>query len=553
MAKNNKVVAEEDVNVNNSAILGTYQGECADSNITNLNGLDITYDVWDTVFKSDEYKKAIELGHYIGYLGHPADPDCQDFEHACIVMTEGHIDDNGKVYGTFNLIDTPVGRIVKAFQDAGVTFGISVRGAGDIINNSVDPETFVFRGFDLVTFPAFPESIPEFVAASTDMKKRKQYQAVCAAVKENMDSLSTIESVEMIQSCFAPQSEEYKELEEHKQKIQECVDTTCDGTSTCGDDVLVAGEVEFEDPRVASMTKLYLETAERCKALEVENSELKSCIDSLNSENARKMSSIERIFTSQMNDLNKTLERVEASLDIKTQKVAKLEKIVASKNTKIREMSDDMNRINRSLSAIKSSVSSKDQRISELESQIESTTERNRNRISKIQASLSSLRQENRELKAEIQDNSNLLEDSKKENLKYIQKVEAAQKVIKERDSQISSLSNQLDETVRKHSVEAKKTSNFDEKMNSMQSKITAAEDSLRSYQDAYSKLYANALGISLPGLRVTASTSVNDLQNMIRESASLPMKPDILEPTQDMLASSFDVSDYDDDDLVTL
>ena len=39
----------------------------------------------------------------------------------------------------------------------------------------------------------------------------------------------------------------------------------------------------------------------------------------------------------------------------------------------------------------------------------------------------------------------------------------------------------------------------------------------------------------------------------MIRESASLPMKPDILEPTQDMLASSFDVSDYDDDDLVTL
>ena len=47
----------------------------------------------------------------------------------------------------FDLIDTPVGRIVKTFQDAGVTFGISVRGAGDIINNSVDPDTFVFIVF----------------------------------------------------------------------------------------------------------------------------------------------------------------------------------------------------------------------------------------------------------------------------------------------------------------------------------------------------------------------------------------------------------------------
>ena len=549
MASNKKVISEEVVTSKDTNILGTYEGECADANITNLNGLDITREVWENVFDSDEYKRAIEMGWLIGYLGHPADPDCQDFRKACIVMTEGHIDDNGKVYGKFNLIDTPVGRIVKAFQDAGVTFGISVRGAGDIINNSVDPETFVFRGFDLVTFPAFPESIPEFVAASTDMKKRKQYQAVCAAVKENMDSLSTVESVEVIQSCFAPQSEEYKELEAQKQKIQECADTVCDETATSGEDVVLTGEVEFEDPRVASMTKLYLETVEKCRSLESENAELKLCLDTLKSEDSRKMDSIERIFTSQLNDLNKTLEKVESVLEIKTKKADRLERIVASKNSEIEKISNDLNRANRSLSAIRSSVDSKDAKINELES----ANERNRSRLSKIQASLSSLRQENRELKAEISDNNSKLEDSKKENLKYIQKVEAAQKVIDDQDSQISSLSNQLDETVRKHSVEAKKSSNFDEKLNSLRSKVTAAEDSLRSYQDAYSKLYANALGISLPGLRVTASTSVGDLQSMIRESASLPMKPDILEPTQDMLASSFDVSDYDDDDLVTL
>ena len=158
-----------------NSIIGTFTGQCADATITNLNGLDITEEVWRTVFDSDEYAKGIENGWYIGYLGHPeGDPGCQDFEHACIVMTEGHIDDDGKVYGSFNLIDTPVGRIVKSFQDAGVTFGISVRGAGDIIDNSVDPDTFVFRGFDLVAFPAYPDAIPEFtpIAASSDVDKQ---------------------------------------------------------------------------------------------------------------------------------------------------------------------------------------------------------------------------------------------------------------------------------------------------------------------------------------------------------------------------------------------
>ena len=60
-------------------ILDTYEGEILDTNITNKNGLDITRDVME--------------------------------------------------YGKFNLIDTPVGQIVKKFQDAGVIFGISIRGS----------------------------------------------------------------------------------------------------------------------------------------------------------------------------------------------------------------------------------------------------------------------------------------------------------------------------------------------------------------------------------------------------------------------------------------
>lgn len=207
--------------MSNKSILGTFEGECADSNITNENGLDITREVWETVFASDDYKKAIKLGWYIGFLGHPEDPNCMDFEHACIVMRECHIAPDGKIYGKFDLINTNVGRIVKAFIDAGVGFGISVRGAGDIENNSVDPDTFVFRGFDLVTFPAFPDAIPTFseIAASSDIKQRQKYKKICAAIDANIDGINTVEAATILQSCFAPQSDEYKKLEDKKSEL----------------------------------------------------------------------------------------------------------------------------------------------------------------------------------------------------------------------------------------------------------------------------------------------------------------------------------------------
>lgn len=202
-------------------ILGMYEGEILDTNITNKNGLDITRDVMETVFSSEDYRQGIENGWFIGFLGHPEDPNCIEFEHGCIVMTDGYIDNNGKVYGKFNLIDTPVGQIVKKFQDAGVIFGISIRGAGDIVNNSVQPDTFVFRGFDLVSFPAYPESIPKFtaIAASTSLEDRKKYQSVCTVVNENLKNITSCSTIDILQSQFAPQSEEYKSLENQRQKI----------------------------------------------------------------------------------------------------------------------------------------------------------------------------------------------------------------------------------------------------------------------------------------------------------------------------------------------
>lgn len=294
--------------VKNKNILGTYEGEALDTNITNLNGLDITREVIENVLASDEYERGIASKWYLGYLGHPDDPLCADFKNACIAMTEMSIDDNGKVYAKFDLLDTPVGRIVKTMQDAGVIFGISIRGAGDIVGSSVDPDTFMFRGFDLVAFPAYPDSVPEFIAASANPAQQQKYKAICAAVRKDIDNIDSCEAIDIIQTQFAPQSEEYKALAKRKEDIKS------------------AATLNIDNEKIEAMTELYLESQETVAAMEMKIRDLRERERAEISAAKRKMSAMERIGASQMSDLQVSLDRITASRDMYKHKNISLSK-----------------------------------------------------------------------------------------------------------------------------------------------------------------------------------------------------------------------------------
>lgn len=359
-----KIVSDIESKPSKNHIIGVFEGECADSNITNLNGLDITKPVWENVFASEEFEKGIDMGWYLGFLGHPDDVNCMDFRNACIVMTEGRIDDNGKVYGKFNLIDTPVGRTVKTFIDAGVTFGISVRGAGDIVNNSVDPDTFVFRGFDLVSFPAFPESIPTFtaIAASSDVESQKKYKAICAAVKENLPNIDSCEAIDILQCQFAEQSDEYKALEDRKREIK-----GCDSSDKVNeDDVSECDDLDITKDKVESMTKLYLEQVEANKSLKNENKILSSKLASKEIETRRKISSISRI----------TADQIKAATDAKDAAENRCKQLVAAstrmKDTISQERSNNLKYLQK-ISESKNDAESKDSLISSLQSRLNET------------------------------------------------------------------------------------------------------------------------------------------------------------------------------------
>lgn len=393
MAKNKDIKSDENLRTKN-AVIGTYEGECSDATITNLNGLDVTEEVWETVFNSEEYKRAIELGHYIGFLGHPEDSGCQDYKDACIVMKEGHLGDDGKVYGKFDLIDTPVGRVVKSFQDAGVKFGISFRAFGDYPDgHTVEPDTFVFRGFDLVTFPAYPDAIPEFteIAASTDITARQNYKKVCNTVKKELHSISSSETLDELQHLFSPKSEEFKEIEDRKAELFDTADTPEEVPT---DNLEVENEL-LED-KLDAVTGLLIEVSQENEDLRNHNLDLEETSASIKSSNERKLNHLRRIVAEQ----NALVKRA----------TSKQQQMLTA-NAKLKEENSRLTRSNllykQRLNASKNTISDLNDEISSLNGKVSETVNASaqyKKRASNLDANISNLQSEVESLKQLLAD-----------------------------------------------------------------------------------------------------------------------------------------------------
>ena len=499
------IIAED---TTKSTILGTFTGKCCDAAVVNNNDMKLDRELFENLIKSDEYKDAMEHRYYIGFLGHPEDPNCQDFKDGCIVMTSMEIKDNDEVYGTFDLIDTPVGRIVKSFIDAGVQFGISIRGAGDVdAEGNVDPDTFIFRGFDLVAFPAYNDAVPEFIeiAASSDPK----YKKIKAAIDKNLQYITSTTAIDEIKANLNPHSAEYKKLEARKQDIGVNPEDTDDEDKDLE---------EITAKKLEAMTDMYMEACER-------NSELEATLASTQQE----------------------LETVKASYD---RRIKSLKRITASQNQLMQDR----------LKSVTASYNIAVKATNDLKAELRETDQA----LDKIEASKQTLREKNSEISKE-------LETVKNNNLIYKQKIESSSADIESRDATISGLREKLDKTVVASTTAKRDASNRDEEVKQLksqltssnqtiadlQSKIAACEEMLHSYQQAYADFYATARGISVSGLPVTASTSVRDLEDLIQgatNTSNIGAMPMYGIDEDDFIGVPVDVVDgVDDNNLATL
>lgn len=478
-----------------SSVLGTFSGKCCDSNIFNNNDMHLSRELFEKLMDSDEYKRAMQNHHYMGFCGHPENSDCQDFEHACIVMTDMKILDNGEIEGTFDLIDTPVGRIVKAFIDAGVNFGISIRGLGDVdVNGEVDPDQFIFRGFDLVTFPAYDDCIPEFkaIAASTDAKKQAQYKKICATIDTNLKEIKSAEALEVIKEVLPDDSEEFIKVDD---RIKELNEEVAESVADVDNEEAIA--LAVADQKLAAMTELYLDAKAEARELEQQVTDL-----SLNNQTLvvecstlkQKQARLKKIVANQLEDAENTIKEIEA----KSQKnEVMLSRVQASLKTTRERLHDK----NEELAKAKSDCNAQIVANTKLKERIKSLTD-----------------------KRDI--DRNTIKASEDLNLKYQHKIEANSQAISQKDSEIEELKSRLSETVAASKKLESKASNLDDQNGELLSRVEAAEEMVLSYQQAYADMYANALGVCLTGLPITASTSVEELKSMIKSGTSTACMP---------------------------
>ena len=435
-------------------VLGTFTGKCCDAGVVNNNDMRLDRELFEKLLASDEYKDGIEHRYYIGFLGHPEDPNCQDFKDACIVMTSMEIRDNDEIYGTFDLIDTPVGRIVKSFIDAGVQFGISIRGAGDVdAQGNVDPDTFIFRGYDLVAFPAYNDAVPEFIeiAAASDPK----YKKIKMAIDKNLQYITSTTAINEIKANLNPHSAEYKKLEARQQDIGVQDEDTADKDSDMEE--VVAKKLE-------AMTNMYMEECEKNSALEATLASTQAELKRVSASYDRQIRSLKRITSDQNKSMRKRLDKVTASLADTT------------------------------------------------------------SRLENVEATKAILKRQNSEISKE-------LITANKNNLIYKQKIESSSADIEDRDATISGLREKLNKTVVASTNAKRDASNRDEEVkqlksqlsssnrtiSDLESRVVACEERLHEYQQAYADFYATALGTSVSGLPVTATTSVSELENLIK------------------------------------
>lgn len=158
-------------------ILGRLVGPIADSVKPTRNGRKYSNELWEKVFKNPIMQEKIENRVCFGELGHPVDRTETDMEKIAWCLAETpKVGDDGQLYGVFDILSTPNGRILKSLCDYGCNIGASSRGSGDTFvdydgQESVDPDTYECECWDAVLIPAVKSARLKPVTESLNTSK----------------------------------------------------------------------------------------------------------------------------------------------------------------------------------------------------------------------------------------------------------------------------------------------------------------------------------------------------------------------------------------------
>lgn len=159
-------------------ILGRLVGKIADWKNPTRNGRKYSKELWEHVFNDPIMIEKIENRLCFGEIQHPTDGRSEiDPEKIAVCLAEKpKFGNDGYLYGVFDIIATPCGKILKTLLDYGSKVAVSSRGEGDLETDfngdeSVIPDSYSCTGWDVVFIPGVKEARPSYVMESYNHKK----------------------------------------------------------------------------------------------------------------------------------------------------------------------------------------------------------------------------------------------------------------------------------------------------------------------------------------------------------------------------------------------
>lgn len=524
--------------------LGRLEGVCADFKNPTRNGRLYTLDLWKKVFDDALFKESLENKTLFGELDHPEDRFEPLMSKACVVMTDYTIDeDKGLIYGGFDILDTPDGRILKSILDYGSVVGVSSRGQGDIIESvdgeQVDCDSYEFACFDVVSTPAVEKARQRRVAESL---KRINRETFTESVKRQIDEAETVADLNVIRAVVRSSDVDASEID----SLVESIEDKCKSLQV-GDTISTVEEV-VETEKLSPV----LESAKTIR----DKKALYKCVKDLK-EKVSAYKHRESRYVESLQDCNDEIQRLQ-------NEVAKLRKTISTsrrqteslkrnlstarnESTKtansINSMNSDIRRLERENAKLRNSLNEQRQKLAE---SINNSSEK----VKELQRLLNSSEREITNLNEQIEQNSNSYNDS-----------------ISSMDSEITSYAKLLDEAVDRLSDKEKSIKSLQEEkaklqesLNNTQTQKEKLQQRLANFQESYVKQLCRVQGISESTVRssITPNTTpkqveqlVEGIRNDIDDNNKLPITMSGIDASGDYLIESVTtkkVKDVDDE-----
>jgi hypothetical protein len=150
----------ESVNECKNGILASYRATFMQFNKVNENNRIYPSEIGKNKVLCERTMQAIKENKLLGEINHPKDRFDVDYEKVAINTTSLYYDEpSDSIKGTFDILDTPMGRILKTLVDYGTHISISARAMGKTRNvkgvDEIVEESYMFKTFDAVTDPGF--------------------------------------------------------------------------------------------------------------------------------------------------------------------------------------------------------------------------------------------------------------------------------------------------------------------------------------------------------------------------------------------------------------